>query len=832
MASSAADALAALERWLREHAQEDVLMPVLPGTKRPMFRHKEGAWTWRRLEEWRASTARLRIGDSVPKSHLSPWCVVLRRLCVVDVDTPALVAEMEARFPALLRAPCTETARGRHYWFLRSPLADRLGYWDGAGQVRRGVDFKTVCRTGTGGIVLVPPSPGKAFLRHPADCTLAPVPDDLLAAVARRRSVEEEEDRLEEDDMSLIPVVSGVSPRTLRFQEGGSLALRELPPRHARLIRGWSYFEPFFGGGELASASTVPVPAPLSTFRDLLSPRLRSPPTPAHLARLAAAADLLGVPEAHQRRMALALASLADVWDLSPAFWAAEREEAIAREADPEQPEGQECVLVPVDAGLAGRLRMDPPARTLTDGRWLLPSRSPWVLPPVGSGGPAFSFALRAKREEKAFSFALRAKREEKAFSFALRAKREEKACRDEASGLGTPSPRASGLGTPSPRASGLGTPSPRASGLGTPSPRAPPCASRASSWSSWYRPSWSRPREPAAPPPWSRPREPAAPPPPDRALVPDPVGAVRSGLPDVVVSMLRRHPGRLALAGGAVAGLVGARVAPGRDWDLFQVGGGDAAEADALVEDVEGVEGAGAARRVRTRNALTLVFDNKQVYDKQVYDKHIVQLVLAPHASLQALLLGFDLAPSRVAAVWGRDGLRLWAAPSWVEALRRMAFWVDVGRCWSDSAAPRVLKYMSKGFCAAVPGTRRAAFLARRRRGPTYTGGLADLFDAEAAVLKGGGVGPLTLAEARRAVRGLPESGYDGRRGAQLGGAVRRWVAGCVCGAAGEPRSRGGAAGDCGAGGEPHKSRGGRGPRLSSLYDMDALMRAYLHGL
>jgi DNA-directed RNA polymerase subunit N (RpoN/RPB10) len=45
----------------------------------------------------------------------------------------------------------------------------------------------------------------------------------------------------------------------------------------------------------------------------------------------------------------------------------------------------------------------------------------------VNGTTPGFSFALRAKREEKSFSFALRAKREEKSFSFALRAKREEK---------------------------------------------------------------------------------------------------------------------------------------------------------------------------------------------------------------------------------------------------------------------------------------------------------------------------------------------------------------------------------------------------------------------
>lgn len=52
---------------------------------------------------------------------------------MVDVDARGVAAALEARFPELTAAtPREDTARGRHYFFARSGLADEHGYYDGA----------------------------------------------------------------------------------------------------------------------------------------------------------------------------------------------------------------------------------------------------------------------------------------------------------------------------------------------------------------------------------------------------------------------------------------------------------------------------------------------------------------------------------------------------------------------------------------------------------------------------------------------------------------------------------------------------------------------------
>jgi hypothetical protein len=161
-----------LEEWLKRDYPRDVLMPVAPGTKRPESVHKDGAWGWPFWDK-----ARRKDQDV---------CVLLRDLCVIDVDNEELVQAYEGRFPLLNLVPCEQTKKGRHYWFVRPSWADAEGYWDGAAQREKGVDFKSVCKTGTSGIVVVAPSQGKSWLRAPwsEDAELTEMPRDLLDAVA------------------------------------------------------------------------------------------------------------------------------------------------------------------------------------------------------------------------------------------------------------------------------------------------------------------------------------------------------------------------------------------------------------------------------------------------------------------------------------------------------------------------------------------------------------------------------------------------------------------------------------------------------------------------
>eukprot|EP00798_Chlamydomonas_sp_ICE-L_P013284 gene13284-19131_t len=175
--------------FLRTRLFSDVLMPAID--KKPKFQHKDNVWEW---------------GDhdtfvSKHKNHMDAG-VLLRQLCVVDVDNEKLVKHLEEIFPILNHVPTEITRAGRHYWFLRSALAEEEEYYDGPAQRIPGVDFKSVAATGTSGFVVIAPSKGKKWIRplsyarilHPCDNTiehckklknaLVHIPDEILKYVA------------------------------------------------------------------------------------------------------------------------------------------------------------------------------------------------------------------------------------------------------------------------------------------------------------------------------------------------------------------------------------------------------------------------------------------------------------------------------------------------------------------------------------------------------------------------------------------------------------------------------------------------------------------------
>lgn len=165
-----------LAQWLKVHAPRDVLMPcAADGEKRPKFAHASGGWTWARYDFW-ANSRVLRMwlsrwrGGPTPSSDIG---LLLRGLCVIDCDSHEAAAELMAAFPdELAAAPSVSTARGQHFYFARSPLADAHGFYDGASQRIRGIDFKTRARSGAAAFVVVPPSTNKA--RRSCDTRCAP----------------------------------------------------------------------------------------------------------------------------------------------------------------------------------------------------------------------------------------------------------------------------------------------------------------------------------------------------------------------------------------------------------------------------------------------------------------------------------------------------------------------------------------------------------------------------------------------------------------------------------------------------------------------------------
>jgi hypothetical protein len=213
---------------LRREAPRDVLMPVKIGSKHPMFPHQASRWSWFKFDQFVARG----VGDF-------DVCVILQDLCVIDVDSNEIADDLEEEFPVLKTVPMEQTGRGRHYWFRRSSKCDQDGYYDGAAQVSKLIDFKTRTSCGTGGVIMVAPSSEKVFIRPIGD-GLVEIPDVLLRriAVAKHESMK------------------------FNFQFVDELGEMTVPIKRMRDI---GYFEPFLEG-VFEEGCVIPVPVSLDEF--------------------------------------------------------------------------------------------------------------------------------------------------------------------------------------------------------------------------------------------------------------------------------------------------------------------------------------------------------------------------------------------------------------------------------------------------------------------------------------------------------------------------------------------------------------------------------------
>ena len=178
--------------------------------KTPFLTHKDGKFTTEySLNWWKVNGAK----------HQVDLGICMRSLIAIDVDCPELAARMEARFPCMATAVQATTRKGRHYVWRRSQLCEDLQIWDGAGRLWEGgeklpVDIKTICETGTAGMLMVAPSPDKSWVGEPLYSYVRGVPefpDELAHWVAdcsqrkRRRTDAPEPARLPGTRLRLLP---------------------------------------------------------------------------------------------------------------------------------------------------------------------------------------------------------------------------------------------------------------------------------------------------------------------------------------------------------------------------------------------------------------------------------------------------------------------------------------------------------------------------------------------------------------------------------------------------------------------------------------------------
>ena len=214
--------------WVQQHADHigtTTLMPIRPQKKCPMFEHKkEGAWTELKLAEFIQRNPRHKA-----------WALLLDRLCVVDADTKDAVdwLERDIQDPdvrsAMDQCPIQLTKKGKHFLFLRPTWADEEGYWDGARQKGNAleVDLKTICSTGTRGVLVVAPSDGNKWMdgRAPWDdgVALIEMPRALAELVAVAKTP------------PAAPVIKSVPLRPAPTSTVGAQPVPIARPTHANL---------------------------------------------------------------------------------------------------------------------------------------------------------------------------------------------------------------------------------------------------------------------------------------------------------------------------------------------------------------------------------------------------------------------------------------------------------------------------------------------------------------------------------------------------------------------------------------------------------------------
>lgn len=147
------------------------VLPLKPRGKLPLTRHgaKDASTSHEVIHAWWRRYPDANIGIAVPAGFL-----------VVDIDSAAAYANLEAEFGCLPETVHARTAKGWHFWFCTdAPVSNRVG-------IRDGIDTRAL-----GGYLVVPPSihPTGPTYRWERDLDrrhIAPAPEWVLQLAGPR----------------------------------------------------------------------------------------------------------------------------------------------------------------------------------------------------------------------------------------------------------------------------------------------------------------------------------------------------------------------------------------------------------------------------------------------------------------------------------------------------------------------------------------------------------------------------------------------------------------------------------------------------------------------
>ena len=112
-------------KYLVANFPECKIMPTREGGKIPARPHKNGQYMPRDFEKL----------NSNDFNH-GAVIILCDHIIVVDIDEEPFVAQFEVMFPETQQTVTCQTAKGRHYYFQRTPACTEAGITDGARQLK------------------------------------------------------------------------------------------------------------------------------------------------------------------------------------------------------------------------------------------------------------------------------------------------------------------------------------------------------------------------------------------------------------------------------------------------------------------------------------------------------------------------------------------------------------------------------------------------------------------------------------------------------------------------------------------------------------------------
>jgi phage/plasmid-associated DNA primase len=155
---SEVESLKSLAKYLQVNFPGTTLIPSREGGKIPLYAHKNGQYTMDTF-----------LAKGINECSNGCLLVLSRDLIVIDIDDHDTVDIIESSIPEFLSTVRCKTKKGMHYYFKRTP---ECTFHDGARQMYYAngteipIDIKTQTTSGTGGVISIPPSPNKEWVRE------------------------------------------------------------------------------------------------------------------------------------------------------------------------------------------------------------------------------------------------------------------------------------------------------------------------------------------------------------------------------------------------------------------------------------------------------------------------------------------------------------------------------------------------------------------------------------------------------------------------------------------------------------------------------------------